>query len=115
MDLSALGQVSYIQFTMESTDSGTWGINTATIFCMDKLTVEKVNTTTTAVENTKTINSYRAGNTLYNLPVGGKLSIYRVNGSLYQQTEIRHTEMQLPTSEMLIIRITTNEGSKVIR
>ncbi len=115
MDLSALGQVSYIQFTMESTDSGAWGINTATMFCMDKLTVEKVNNATTAVENTKTINAYRAGNTLYNLPVGGKLSIYRINGSLYQQTEIRNTEMQLPTNEMLIIRITTNEGSKVIR
>ncbi|MBQ1724057.1 MAG: DUF4465 domain-containing protein, partial [Muribaculaceae bacterium] len=38
-DMSALGQVSEIFFTMDSSDKGDWGINTPTYFVMDKLTV----------------------------------------------------------------------------
>ena len=38
-DMSALGQVSEIFFTMDSSDKGEWGINTPTYFVMDKLTV----------------------------------------------------------------------------
>lgn len=39
-DLSALGEVDQIIFTMDSSDKGQWGINTAKYFCMDKLQVE---------------------------------------------------------------------------
>ncbi len=38
-DLSALGVVDQINFTMDSSDKGDWGINTAKYFCMDKLQV----------------------------------------------------------------------------
>lgn len=40
VDLSALGAVNQIYFTMSSTDSGEWGMNTPAYFCMDKLAVE---------------------------------------------------------------------------
>ncbi len=55
-DLSSLGTVESIDFTMESTDVGTYGINTSTYFCMDKLQVVEVDAT--AVESnlaTKTV------------------------------------------------------------
>ena len=39
-DLSSLGEVVSVYFTMNSTDVGDYGINTATYFCMDKFQVK---------------------------------------------------------------------------
>ena len=49
-DLSALGEVKSVYFTLNSTDTGDWGMNTAAYFCMDKFQV-KGNPEPTAVEN----------------------------------------------------------------
>ena len=38
-DLSSLGEVTLVYFTLNSTDSGEWGMNTAAYFCMDKFQV----------------------------------------------------------------------------
>lgn len=48
-DLSSLGQVTMVYFTMTSTDAGDWGANTATYLCMDKFQVR--DSQPTAVEN----------------------------------------------------------------
>lgn len=42
VDLQSLGMVKELQFIMESTDSGDFGINTPAYFCMDNLTVMEV-------------------------------------------------------------------------
>ncbi len=42
VDLSALGEVKYLLFFLETTDVGQWGANTALYFTMDKLKVEKI-------------------------------------------------------------------------
>ena len=41
VDLSSLGVVNEIYFTMSSTDSGQWGMNTPGYFCLDKLMVKE--------------------------------------------------------------------------
>lgn len=41
VDLSSLGEVEEIYFTMTSTDSGEWGMNTPGYFCLDKLMVRE--------------------------------------------------------------------------
>jgi hypothetical protein len=41
-DLSGLGEVESVYFTLNSTDTGDYGMNTASYFCMDKF---QVNTT----------------------------------------------------------------------
>lgn len=41
LDISGLGEIGGLYFTMESTDVSEFGINTPTYFCMDKLTVYK--------------------------------------------------------------------------
>ena len=41
VDLSSLGIVEEIFFTMSSTDSGQWGMNTPGYFCLDKLMVKE--------------------------------------------------------------------------
>lgn len=41
VDLSELGVVEELYFTMSSTDSGQWGMNTPGYFCLDKLMVKE--------------------------------------------------------------------------
>ncbi len=40
VDLTSLGAVNELYFTLDSTDSGTYGMNTPGYFCLDKLTVK---------------------------------------------------------------------------
>lgn len=44
-DLSALGRVEKIYFTLTSTDTGDYGMNTAAYFCLSRLTVKNPNAT----------------------------------------------------------------------
>ena len=44
VDLSPLGEVNELYFTMKSTDSGTYGDNTPEYFCLDKLMVKTAET-----------------------------------------------------------------------
>lgn len=39
-DLSSLGTVAGIKFDMSSSDSGSWGMNTPSYFCLDGITIE---------------------------------------------------------------------------
>lgn len=41
-DLSSLGEVESVYFTLDSTDQGDYGMNTAAYFCMDKFQVEEI-------------------------------------------------------------------------
>lgn len=45
MDLSTLGEVRSIKFTLSSTDSGAWGMNTPSYFCFDDLGATGTETT----------------------------------------------------------------------
>ena len=66
VDLSPLGEVNEIYFTMKSTDEGSWGDNTPEYFCLDKLIVKDVNPA--AIESVgrdnNTINYDRASSTV---------------------------------------------------
>lgn len=116
MDLTVLGEVSYIQFTMESTDSEVWGMNTAGLFCLDKLTVQKVNNPgTSTYSHSQTIKAYRSGNTLYNLPQGAEIQIVRLNGTVYYQGKITSSEMKLPANEFFIVKIQSNDNRLIIK
>ncbi|MDE6269372.1 MAG: DUF4465 domain-containing protein [Muribaculaceae bacterium] len=44
VDLSALGEVNELYFTLETTDVGEWGANTPMYFCLDKLMVKELGT-----------------------------------------------------------------------
>ncbi len=50
-DLSSLGEVTMVYFTLNSTDTGMYGMNTAAFFCMDKL---QVNDSPSSVESVNT-------------------------------------------------------------
>lgn len=61
VDLSSLGTVEEIYFTMSSTDSGQWGMNTPAYFCLDKLTVKK----TTSDASVESISNSKNNNISY--------------------------------------------------
>lgn len=42
VNISSLGEVKYIFFTLESTDNGQFGMNTPAFFCLDGLIVDKI-------------------------------------------------------------------------
>ena len=100
----------------ESTDTGDYGMNTASLFCMDKLTVQKVNNPGTSTDSqSQTIKAYRSGNTLYKLPQGAEIQIVRLNGTVYYQGKITQSEMNLPANEFLIIKIQSNDNRLIIK
>ena len=53
-DLSTLGEVESVYFTMNSTDTGDWGMNTAAYFCMDKFQVKGVQSNVENINTDKT-------------------------------------------------------------
>jgi len=114
-DLTALGEVSYIQFTMESTDTGAWGINTATMFCLDKLTVQTIDNFTTERVAHHPWKAYRSGNKLYALPVGGTVSVYSLCGTLLMQQKIDDSNLDLPDDSLYIIKIEWNAKKQILK
>ena len=74
IDLTPLGEVDNITFSLESSDTGSWGMNTPAYFCMDNLVVD-VNTTT-AVRTTATKAAAATVTALYDAN-GRKLSAYQ--------------------------------------
>lgn len=65
VDLSSLGTVSELYFTMESTDSGIYGMNTPAYFCIDKLMVEPADQSAVA-----TIRAEKTADIRYNRSAG---------------------------------------------
>lgn len=65
VDLSPLGAVNEIYFTMTTTDSGVYGDNTPEYFCMDKLTVKPLASTgVESLQQNKTIGYDRDSQTV---------------------------------------------------
>lgn len=62
-----------------------------------------------------TTKPFRTGNLLKNLPLGQKISIYRLNGTLYYEGIVSSTEMRVPANEFLIFKVKTNEKYLIFR
>lgn len=58
-DLTSLGACEKVYFTMTSTDSGDWGINTAKYFCLSRFTVKKNSTAIESVSTGKQVASVK--------------------------------------------------------
>ncbi len=68
-DLSSLGEVTSVYFTLSSTDMGPYGMNTAAYFCMDKFQVKGEDAPaakTDAPSSSKSNYVYKADNLYYN-------------------------------------------------
>ncbi len=80
-DLSALGSVNRISLTMESSDVGTYGMNTAAYVCLDRLTVN-TQAGINAQRNTADRIFANNGTLCLNLSQAQSITIYNINGSV---------------------------------
>ena len=68
VDLSNLGNVDSLLFTLVSTDIGNYGINTPLFFCMDNLTISNLSIT---IPNDENISTFEEGNLMTNAFLNG--------------------------------------------
>lgn len=87
VDLSALGAVNELYFTMDSTDSGSWGMNTPGYFCLDKLMMKTdVNTSVANVGAESNLRYNRAEKCLTATP-GMLIGVYSADGMMVASSE----------------------------
>ncbi len=70
---------------------------------------------TALTDNMDRAKPFRAGNRIKNLPVGNKISIYRLNGSLFYEGTISASEMEIPANELLVFKIKTKAENLIFR
>ena len=119
VDLSSLGKVSSIYFTMESSDTGEWGMNTPGYFCLDKLTVS---TEPSSVEEA-TVAAVKA---YYNRADGAvriesaepvEAAVYNMNGALVLNQHVEGTaaiDMSACPSGVYVVRC-GNYSVKIVK
>lgn len=87
VDLTSLGAVNEIYFTMDSTDTGSWGMNTPGYFCLDKLMMKtEVNTSVATVGTESNLKYNRAEATLTATP-GMLIGVYTAEGQLMMSSD----------------------------
>ncbi|MBR5323459.1 MAG: DUF4465 domain-containing protein [Muribaculaceae bacterium] len=82
-DLSSLGTIKEVYFTMESSDTGQWGMNTPAYFCIDRIMAS--NPVPSGIEESQaTLNTteiYYAANNIYVTATGATVvKVYSING-----------------------------------
>lgn len=105
VDLTSLGEINELYFTLKSTDSGEYGDNTPNYFCMDKLMVKEIETS--GVENLSvadaTISYDRASKTV---SVAGAdfAVVYDAIGNKVLATDASSFDMQSLPAGVYVVR-----------
>lgn len=81
VDLTSLGAVRYLEFSLESSDEGQWGINTPAYFALDDLIYGSLSVNET-VANNLIVYPNPASETITFKGTEGKITIYSVSGSV---------------------------------
>ena len=92
VDLSALGVVEELYFTMSSTDKGQYGMNTPAYFCMDKLMVKESSTSSVISAESlgnKGAISYDRNSKEINLPQAGFAMVFDAAGKVVMSSSDR--------------------------
>ena len=121
MDLTSLGAVKSIYFTMETTDIGDWGSNTTFYFGLDKITIRPVKEET-GITQLSTLNSQLA---VYPNPsrdiididgveIDAHIDIYTLQGQLIHTTTTTKIDISNFDSGIYIIK-SGNKTTKLIK
>lgn len=103
VDLSSLGEVYGFYYTIESTDVGAYGINTATYFCMDKLQVSKITNDTKINEVKTSIAVYPNPFTDYidvNTTAADIATVYTLSGNVLLNVNLKSGSNRINTSAL---------------
>ena len=121
MDLTSLGAVKSIYFTMETTDIGDWGSNTTFYFGLDKITIHPVKEET-GIPQLSTLNSQLAvypnpSRNIINIDdieIGPHIDIYTLQGQLIHTTTTTKIDISNFDSGIYIIK-SGNKTTKLIK
>jgi hypothetical protein len=108
VNLSDIGQgVQALRFTLETTDVGEWGPNTAFYFCMDKLAVEaegsvakKTAAKKTAVQKPEADVEEFADHLTVGSHVGGEAVLYNAQGQVALKTTLKTGSNKFDTKKL---------------
>lgn len=112
VDLSSLGAVNQLYFTMSSTDSGEWGMNTPAYFCMDKLSVvTEPETSIAAVKAPSTLVYDQASATA---TAAGFLCVYDCSGRIIMTAESGVADLSSLSAGVYMLR-SGADSLKIVR
>ncbi len=111
VDLSSLGAVNQLYFTMNSTDTGEWGINTPCYFAMDKLTAETAPAASISAAKTSSL-KYDAASCV--ATADGFLAAYDCAGRLVASAESGRLDLSGAAAGVYLIK-SGSELLKIIR
>jgi hypothetical protein len=118
VDLNEMRGITSLVFTMETTDVGTWGPNTAFYFCLDKLNVDYVgkrSITKSARTSKQQPVEYNVSNTMsLNSHTGGTVAVYDALGKKLLETAIKAGGDTLDLSKLQAGKYKVRHGHKVI-
>ena len=124
VDLTPLGHVDSISFTMTSSDVGAFGINTPTFFCIDNLVSSLIVTGITAPAVSAGFNAYpnpfeNAVKLNFNNSTARTIAVYNALGELvyYEETKSTSTELNTEafTSGIYFVKVTEGDQSSTLR
>lgn len=87
VDLTPLGAINELYFTMSSTDSGAWGMNTPGYFCLDKLQVKKDAAAGVEAAAAAASLAYNREAGVVSAAAGSLVALYGVDGKLLKSTD----------------------------
>ena len=116
VDLTSLGDIRYVSFSLSSSDIGSFGMNTPAYFALDNLTFSPPSYAGISEELTQQVAIYP------NPTVGiftvkssaGSLKVYDLSGSLVSETKttgVQHINLQNLDSGVYLVELTTSTGS----
>ena len=119
VDLTSLGDVDSLAFTLTSTDNGAFGMNTPAYFCIDDLTTADVSTSTTALPQIDLTIYPNPATDFIQIkglePTNARYFIFDSQGRLIAQNQLNDTQVpvyHLPKGNY-ILKVETEKGSVV--
>lgn len=115
VDLTSLGTVNEIYFTITTTDSGDWGPNTPMYFCLDKLMVKKNESSSAAslLAGSNKI-SYDRANKIVTVGDAGFAAVYDVAGHMVMSSEAQSFSIDHLSSGVYVVK-SGNNSLKIVK
>lgn len=115
VDLTSLGTVKEIYFTLETTDSGAYGPNTPYYFCIDKLMVKKNESSSAAslIAGSNKI-SYDRANKIVTVGDAGFAAVYDVAGHMVMSSEAQSFSIDHLSSGVYVVK-SGNNSLKIVK
>lgn len=115
VDLTSLGTVNEIYFTVTTTDLGDWGPNTPLYFCLDKLMVKKNESSSAAslLAGSNKI-SYDRANKIVTVGDAGFAAVYDVAGHIVMSSEAQSFSIDNLSSGVYVVK-SGNNSLKIVK